>query len=698
MRGGRRQSIQARVAAKFARYHPSRAATPPTAPASPAIDPSALVLGMNDRGKVASIGVRPRLEHAHVIGTTGGGKTHFLAHCIRQDIIAGRGVCVVDPHGNHPDSLYRALLAWLDKQGYRTSRVVHLIDPNAPTPHGGLQSGMAAAWLSPLGHRRHHARSVARVRGDEDLKTKPTISRLLTATFMALAEQGLTLAEAKLLFDPHDAHGVRQLVLGKLSDGHARDVLQSLHQLSLDEAKNKRDFRAEAVGPMNRLAEFVSSDAVRAIIGQTDNTLDLRTALDEGHIILANLAGGPQVYDGHCELLGGHCELLGRLLVRYLFFWAKARRHPERPFFVYLDECQRYLSGDVPNLLAELRKYGVGAILSHQWQAQLGTEDDNLLAAVRSATNLKAVFRVKDAKEAAELAELVVTLNLEEPVATLIKPTVVGHQRTVLRSRGHSVHEAHSTATAESFSESESESLSDSSSYLASSSIALGQGTASMSGSGSANSSSAGAMYSGDTTGFFNPADAITEGRGDVASINQAVASSRSLLEASAEGSARSSSSTVSRGTTHSTSEVEGAMHGRSEHEGESEAFEPIYTNLPTAVPSKENQLYKAAQMLRQLPTGTGYMSFAGVRGVVEAKISVPPFTAPTLSNEAFESLRSAFLEQSLSAIGASAALKAVADREQRLKAEVLAMRQAKRTPDDPESFRVRTPKGAKGP
>ena len=462
-------------------------------------------------------------------------RSHFLAHCIRQDIEEGRGVCVVDPHGNHPESLYRSLLAWLDKQGYRKSRVVHLIDPNAPSHTVGFNP----VWLPPGYHPSVIAgttlEAFARVWGDEDLKTKPTISRLLTATFMALAEQGLTLAEARLLFDPHDTHGIRQLVLGKLSDGHARDVLQSLHQLSLDEAKNKRDFRAEAVGPMNRLAEFVSSDAVRAIIGQTDNTLDLRTALDEGHIILANLAGGPQVYDGHCELLG-------RLLVRYLFFWAKARRHPERPFFVYLDECQRYLSGDVPDLLAELRKYGVGAVLAHQWQAQLGTEDDNLLAAVRSATNLKAVFRVKDAKEAAELAELVVSLNLEEPVAALIKPTVVGHQRTILRSRGRSVHEAHSTATAESFSESESESLSDSTSYMASSSVALGQGTATMSGSGSANSSSAGAITGGDTVGFFNPADAITEGRGDVASVNQGMASSSNRLEASAEGSATSSS------------------------------------------------------------------------------------------------------------------------------------------------------------
>jgi hypothetical protein len=52
---------------------------------------------------------RARLEHAHVIGTAGGGETKFLEACIRPDIRADRGACVVDPHGDHPDSLYRSV-------------------------------------------------------------------------------------------------------------------------------------------------------------------------------------------------------------------------------------------------------------------------------------------------------------------------------------------------------------------------------------------------------------------------------------------------------------------------------------------------------------------------------------------------------------------------------------------------------------
>ena len=75
------------------------------------VDRSAIVLGRNQGGAPVLLPEQLRLQHAHVIGTTGAGKTKFLEHCIRQDIASGRGVCVVDPHGNHPDSLYRSLLA-----------------------------------------------------------------------------------------------------------------------------------------------------------------------------------------------------------------------------------------------------------------------------------------------------------------------------------------------------------------------------------------------------------------------------------------------------------------------------------------------------------------------------------------------------------------------------------------------------------
>src|SRR6266516_1528953 len=175
-----------------------------------------------------------------------------------------------------------------------------------------------------------------------------------------------------------------------------------------------RIFRVEVMGPRNRL-------------GKLTPAINFREALDEGHIILANLSGGPRASDKSCELLG-------RLLTRFLFFNAQRRRHPERPFFFYLDECQLYLSGDVSRMLAEARKYGVGVILAHQYLWQLEKAGEDILHAVRNATNLKAFFRIKDAKEAADHAETSIPLDLEMPLKASTRPTSVGVELVKLGS------------------------------------------------------------------------------------------------------------------------------------------------------------------------------------------------------------------------------------------------------------------------
>ena len=86
--------------------------------------------------------------------------------------------------------------------------------------------------------------------------------------------------------------------------------------------------------------------------------------LDRGHSrqeVAAGIVGSQEHRDQQVQFF--YRTLLGRLLIRYLFFHAKNRLYPERPFFIYCDECQRYLSGDVPNLLAEAQFVAVAAQL-----------------------------------------------------------------------------------------------------------------------------------------------------------------------------------------------------------------------------------------------------------------------------------------------------------------------------------------------
>lgn len=684
-------------------------------PARAAYDPTGIVLGASEHGVAVVLPQRPRLEHMHAIGATGSGKTNFLEHCIRQDIQRGCGVCVIDPHGNHPDSLYRSLLAWIDHKGLTKTRTIHLIDPNARSHTVGfnpLQTPDDETDMSVIAGTTLDA--FARVWGDEDTHQKPTIRRILKATFAALAELNLTLAEADLLFDPHDTRGVRALILSKLTDRYARNVFAELHQLSKDE-RSKKDFRAEVVGPINRIGEFVSAPAIRNIIGQTNATIDLRAALDDGHIILANLSGGQRVYEADAELLG-------RLLTRFLFFHAKRRQHPERPFWFYLDECQRYLSGDVPELLGEARKYGMGVVLSHQWLGQLKDAGENILSAVLNGPNLKAVFRLKDPKEAEQLAEAVIPFDLETPVKALVRPTVVGHKRTIFKSQGSAEHHARSSAIAvsetdsfsESVSDSEAESVSDSTSDSEGSttaeSAAAGMATANFSGWSSGSGSSEGSTMTPALGWFETPAvladsagnsasSSAGGGRAETNSNMSGSSSGQSRGRTSGRSSGRSSGHTVSRSSGHSTSvtEIEAQMHGTSRSEGATEGLEPVYEVLPSSVHSLENVRYMAAQQLRSLTVGEAYLSYVGMDGWRGTRLSVPRVGSPRISAEGFSTIRERIFAASPSALPALDAQNAITQRERKLIDGAKLLNQSPPEPEEPKEFRVPRPKAKKG-
>jgi len=664
----------------------------------PRYDPRCAVFGLSDCGVPVTMPERARFEHSHVIGTTGGGKTNFLEHLIRQDIKRGDGVCVIDPHGAHPDSLYRSLITWLDATGHLARRKVHLIDPNVASHTTGfnpLARPLPDTSVSVVAGVALEA--IERVWGDEDTHSKPTIRRLLKATFAALAELDLTLCEADLLFDRDDVRGVRSLALSKLNDRYARTVLADLDALARTDRSGTR-FRDQVVGPLNRLAEFMSAPAIRRIIGQHGG-LDLRQCLDEGHIVLVNLSGGDAVHDADTELLG-------RLLTRLLFFHAK-RRQTAKPFWFYLDECQRYLSGDIPSLLAEARKFRCAVCLSHQWQSQLGKADSDTLAAVHNATNLKVAFRIKHPAEAKEVAEAVMPLSLEQPVHALIKPAVVGAHRTTFKSVVEAESESYSTSSTLTVSESDSESLAHSSGESTSDSEGnaevIGTGRASFSGLASVAGSGASVTMTPDM-GWDRPPTPIVTMEAQSASEAESSGTTRSSMQSVATSQSsscgRNTSKTAARShsTGSSRSTTEGYSYTASRAEGVSEGLEPIFADLPSAVHSFENALYFAAQALRSLPAGQAFMHFVDAEGMKSARVQVPLVQQVTVSAERFTELRKRILERSAFATRTAEAERALGEREEALLREAQRLKDKVQELAEPTNFRVLAPQKTADP
>lgn len=652
----RREEIRRELRAKF----PAVMRLP-----EPPFDRSAIVLGRSSRGSVVLLPERPRLEHMFVCGTTGGGKSKLLELCIRRDICAGRGVLVIDPHGEHPQSLYRSLLSWIKAREIGNRRTVHLIDPSAPTHTIGfnpLARPDPETDFSVISGQMLEAFS--RAWRDEDTSRKPTIERVLTTVFSALCELELSLVEAPLLLDRRDRHGLRRHAIEKVTDAYTRDELQRLHELSQDE-RRRQDFDLEVLGPLNRLARFVRPPAIRAMLGQTETTLDFREALDEGHVILANLSGSARIYETDADLLG-------RLIVRSLFFHAKRRRRPDRAFVAYLDESHRYLSGDIENILAESRKYGVAAVLAAQWLAQYSVQGDNMLAAVLNATNVKAVFRGKDPEESARLAEMVIAFDLEIPVRGLIKPTVIGHRRSTLAnasdSRQRSVSHSHAETTGESESHGWTESYgtsvtdTENESFSEAETASWGVSNSSASSVGvSEGISSSESVQSGP--GLFGAPTDVSVSSGSESARNRSATNGNASMRSGSTSSGRTHGSSHSVSTFEMSSESysysthRARTHGVSETEGEgrsqgwSEAFEPEYANLPSAMHSIENVRYMAGQMVRNLRTGYAVLNYVGPNGMVAHLLRVAPISAITMSPCGFEAWREQVLSTSPSAL-----------------------------------------------
>jgi hypothetical protein len=699
--------------------------------AAPAASPSALNLGEDKSGRAVSIPAKARLEHCHVVGSTGGGKTKLIEHAIRQDIAKGYGVCLIDPHGSHPDSCFRSVLSWMAREGLVASRTIHLIDPNASTHVTGFNPlALPDPDYDPAVIADAVLEAVERLWGEEDTNSRPTLQRTLTAVVTALCELGLTLNELHfLLDDADDEHGVRAWMIENLRNEVARGELRWLAAIAR-EPRGRSEWRVEVTGPRNRFSKLTHLNSLALMIGQRESGLDFRAALDEGHVILVNLAPGPRLSDKAAQLLG-------RLLLRMLFFHAQRRRTTDRPFYVFCDEAHLFLSGDVARFLSEIRKYGVGCVLSHQHLGQLQQGGLDLLDAVKSNTNIKVVFRSRDPEQAAELAEMVVPFNLERPVDVLVKPSVVGHrirrlygeteseQVSTTLSRGRTQGRSRSIGTSRSHSATESRSLNQgysmgqgaswSDGWSASKGTTTGAGEATTDASGTASGTSEGESYAPPPETFWGEGEPTLRGttKGKSDGVNCSNARTHSLSHAESESRATNSTrgaswsaarnfsrsrgwaesagrtDSISRASSESSSVSMGRTSGTSSGFSAQETFEPVYRDLPSAVHSIENVRYLAAHAVRNLATGRAIISFVDQNGLQTSFLQVPHVESCALAAPTFEELRTLVLEASPSATPTAKAVESLVLRRKDL-IERAAKARVPQEPATPAEYRTK--------
>ncbi|OGZ33802.1 MAG: hypothetical protein A2Y98_02665 [Candidatus Portnoybacteria bacterium RBG_19FT_COMBO_36_7] len=306
----------------------------------------------NFRNQRVKFGIKidDRRRHLYIIGKTGTGKTTLEENMAIQDIQAGRGVGIVDPHGEFSEKILDFV------PSNRINDVIYFnpADLDYPIAFNAIEK------VDPE-HRHLIASGLVGVFKKLWAETwGPRLEYLLRNAILALLEYpGSTLLGImRILVDK----SYRNKVVEKITD----PVVKSFW---VDEFTKYPDrFMAEAVAPIqNKVGQFLTSPLIRNIVGQTKSAINIREIMDEEKIFIMNLSKGRIGED--------NSALLGAMLITRLQLAAMSRidipEEERKDFYLYVDEFQNFATESFATILSEARKYRLDLILAHQYINQM---------------------------------------------------------------------------------------------------------------------------------------------------------------------------------------------------------------------------------------------------------------------------------------------------------------------------------------
>ena len=321
-----------------------------------------------------------RWMHTYITGGTGSGKTESLKTLIHHQITRDpdSAVVIIDPHGE-------LCFQVAQFQEFRDSDRLVYIDPKIFPDHHPVfnpfeidpEMVQDEDALDRL--EQEISKQLSMALGEES-ETTPIMKAVLTPCITTLL----------MMPDGHFGH-----LLDFMSKKGKRDLLQfaeanlpneySLQMMREHFANLRNDTRQ---GIVYRLAKLVGkSNFVKATCGPS--TFDLEKLIDERKIIVFNLSSKSLGEEGSMAF--------GRLLMAKLFSIAKMRdiqKDPNgryAPIHLFVDECQKYCTETVEEVLIEARKFGLHATLANQSSENI--RDSKVRDAILTNTNVKMVGR-----------------------------------------------------------------------------------------------------------------------------------------------------------------------------------------------------------------------------------------------------------------------------------------------------------------
>lgn len=334
------------------------------APAPALIPKTGLYLGRSAyRGVTRNVHISEddRLRHTYIIGKTGVGKSELLTDLIMQDIKEGRGVCFIDPH----DTVEK-ILEMIPPE--RAEDVIYFNPSDIERPMGlnmleaqtEEERHFVVTSIVGLMYKLYdpHKTGIIGPRFEHAIRN---------AMLTVMCEEGTTFVEVVRALT--DSKYVQEL-LPKVKDPIVR-------RYWTDQIAQTSDFHKSEVLDyiVSKFGRFVTNKMMRNIIGQSESAFNFRKVMDEGKILLINLAKG--------RIGEENSNFLGLILVPKLLIAAMSRQDlPEeqrKPFYVYVDEFQNFATPDFAQILSEARKFGLSLTVANQFIGQMDEEVKNAI-------------------------------------------------------------------------------------------------------------------------------------------------------------------------------------------------------------------------------------------------------------------------------------------------------------------------------
>lgn len=299
-----------------------------------------------------------RLRHLYVAGSTGTGKSTLLENMVVEDMRAGNGLAIVDPHGELVEEILALVppgreddVIYVNPADIERPVGINLLDAHTP-----LERDFIVNYFTEMFYSMWDKKEIG----------GPMFETYLRNSLLLLLHQAWdytpNIVDIVRLFT--DDSWRRKLSMACTNDRVKEFWIAQAERITHEEISIKN------ISPYitSKFHHFIYNETLGAMFGQSSNTIPFADAIESRKIMLFDLRRGVL---GETNSRFVSMIVVG-IILRTIFARAsRSRARAEPPFYLYVDEFQSVATPSFMTMLAESRKYGLGLVLANQYLGQL---------------------------------------------------------------------------------------------------------------------------------------------------------------------------------------------------------------------------------------------------------------------------------------------------------------------------------------